>query len=561
MSSGYSVPAQAAQLLKDGLIFNKLHRSVPPEIQDVYKLVEFRGTDSPSIPINWRFAESIAAIKGFEASMLNVVLKRKFGIEPQRIVVDTDHAQLFIMSPMLSVLHHDGNDLAPSLLGSADFYKFFPHTPPSPHQAVCTNIYKTKDGRFYHVHGSMNATPSQTALGIPEVYEPPEGDNIYSIYEQKVAQHDAKPLDELMNDQYRQAGTICQTVDEYLSSEHGKANAHVGLYEVHDIPNATQKPCWWESPGGADPSRPLFGLKVVDLSRIIAAPTIGRELAELGASILRITSPNVTDMQPLYFDLGWGKWSAHLDLKKEEDRERLKELIAEADIVIDGYRPGVMEKWGFGKEDILKMTENREKGIIYVHENCYGWNGPLSYRSGWQQISDAHCGVSDGYGRAMGHGEAVTPIFPNSDYCTGVSGAIGALQALIQRAEKGGSFVVDVALNYYSQWLIRSCLTYPTDVWEKLWEKHDKPVFHHKDYMMVTIPTMLRLLKTNTPNLFDPDFFEIRANKALGATVTRVKPILQFPDGPVNLGFNVGCRRNGVDKARWPENLMTEVVA
>lgn len=195
-----------------------------------------------------------------------------------------------------------------------------------------------------------------------------------------------------MNDEYRQAGTACWSVDEYRASEHGKANAHVGLYEVHHIPNSKQPPSWWEPvEGKTSPSRPLFGLKVVDLTRIIASPTITRELAELGASVMRITSPNVTDATSLYADLGWGKWNAHLDLTQPQHRERLKGLILDADIVVDGYRPGVMAKWGFGKEDVLKMFENNPKGIIYVHENCYGWNGPWSYRSGWQQISDAVC--------------------------------------------------------------------------------------------------------------------------------------------------------------------------
>jgi len=89
MTATYSVPTQASQLLKDGLVFNELHQSMPPEVHDVYKLVEFRGGDFPSMPINWRFAESIAAIKGFEACMLNVLLKKRFGIEPQKVVINT----------------------------------------------------------------------------------------------------------------------------------------------------------------------------------------------------------------------------------------------------------------------------------------------------------------------------------------------------------------------------------------------------------------------------------------------------------------------------------------
>ena len=65
----------------------------------------------------------------------------------------------------------------------------------------------------------------------------------------------------------------------------------------------------------------------------------------------------------------------------------------------------------------------------------------------------------------MGNDEAVTPVFPNSDYCTGVAGVSGILTALLQRADQGGSYIVDVALNYYSQWLVNSCGVYPDTVW------------------------------------------------------------------------------------------------
>ena len=87
-------------------------------------------------------------------------------------------------------------------------------------------------------------------------------------------------------------------------------------------------------------------------------------------------------------------------------------------MILIGYRPNVLDKYGFSKQNIFDMLKHHSTGIIYAQENCYGWNGPWSYRSGWQQISDANCGVSFEFGRAMGHNEPVTPVFPNSDYCT-----------------------------------------------------------------------------------------------------------------------------------------------
>ena len=80
----------------------------------------------------------------------------------------------------------------------------------------------------------------------------------------------------------RQAGTYCFTPDQFRASEQGKANEHVGLFEIHHVPGERQTPCWWPTAASTSAKRPLAGLKVVDLTRIIAAPSITRELAELG---------------------------------------------------------------------------------------------------------------------------------------------------------------------------------------------------------------------------------------------------------------------------------------
>lgn len=196
-------------------------------------------------------------------------------------------------------------------------------------------------------------------------------------------------------DLYGQAGTICWTIDEYRASEHGKANAHVGLYEIHHHDNPRQAPGWWVSSPATSPNRPLAGLKVVELGRAVAAPTISRGLAELGASVMRITARHITDLSSVHPDLNWGKWNCSLDFREGEDRKTARELIKDADVFIQGYRPGVLEKYGFGEQNILDLATQRSSGIIYVRENCYGWSGPWKDRTGWQQISDAVSDASD----------------------------------------------------------------------------------------------------------------------------------------------------------------------
>lgn len=134
----------------------------------------------------------------------------------------------------------------------------------------------------------------------------------------------------------------------------------------------------------------------------------------------------------------------------------------------------------------------------------------------------------------------------------------------MRRAEKGGSYSVDVALNYYSQWLVSSCGTYPEAVWQDLWARNGNAVFRHYHNMMYTLPRFISMLATNSKDKVLKDrYFENRESGVLGVKIRTVKPILQFGDGDaakVKLGFNVGTRGNGTDQPRWPKDLSVEVV-
>lgn len=372
------------------------------------------------------------------------------------------------MSILLNTIDPEGENLgftaANSPKGKAAYEKYFKscdvHDMASTvYRAAATNIYQCKDGRYFHLHGSMNPEPSQDSVGLPHHMDAVTPEEAYEPYEKSMAQIDSKEMQRLASDLYKQAGTICWSTEEFKQSEHGKANAHVGLYEVHDVKNDKQPACWWPNSPETSAQRPLAGLKVVDLTRIIAAPAVTRGLAELGASVMRVTASHLADMSNLHVDLSWGKWSCHLDFRKEEDREKLRDLIRDADVVIQGYRPDVLNKYGFGMDDLLELTKDRERGLIVARENCYGWNGPWAYRSGWQQISDACCGVSLEFGRAMGHEEPVTPVFPNSDFCTGTAGVIAVLNAIVRRGAQGGSYKVDVSSrSMISAWPDLTCL-------------------------------------------------------------------------------------------------------
>jgi hypothetical protein len=148
--------------------------------------------------------------------------------------------------------------------------------------------------------------------------------------------------------------------------------------------------------------------------------------------------------QALQLTLNAGVRTVDLDLNNDEDVARLKELVDDADVFIQGFRPGALERKGFGLHSLLEMAGKRGKGIVYVEENAYGPDGPFHERPGWQQIGDAASGASFVTGRSLGYtdGTSVLPPLPISDMTTGLVGALGTLMALRDRTRNGGSYRV-----------------------------------------------------------------------------------------------------------------------
>lgn len=110
---------------------------------------------------------------------------------------------------------------------------------------------------------------------------------------------------------------------------------------------------------------------------------------------------------------------------------------------------------------------------------------------------------------------------------------------------------------------MRSVGTYPQPIWDDLFARHNKPVYRHYHAMGYTLPSLIGLLHEHDKDvLFKPEFFERRESGAVGKTFVQVKGVAQWggKEG-VRLGFNVGTRGNGVDAAKWPEDLGTEIVA
>lgn len=146
----------------------------------------------------------------------------------------------------------------------------------------------------------------------------------------------------------------------------------------------------------------------------------------------------------LQLTLNAGKRTINLDLNDPEDKDRLRKLLADVDIFVQGYRYGILARKGLGLKDMLKIASQRNKGIVYVEENCYRPDGPFATRPGWQQMADAASDVSYVIGKSLGgnEGYSVLPSIPVADMTTGLVAATAAMMAIRDRAVKGGSYHV-----------------------------------------------------------------------------------------------------------------------
>src|SRR5208282_5401191 len=124
--------------------------------------------------------------------------------------------------------------------------------------------------------------------------------------------------------------------------------------------------------------RPLSGLRVLDLTHILAGPTCGKMLAKQGATVMNIRRPDNPTIPPFDFDTGHGKLSAFLDLTRPEDHARLSGLCESASVFVQSFRSGKLAGHGFSAEAVAA----RRPGIVYLSVNCYGWNGPWRDRAG-----------------------------------------------------------------------------------------------------------------------------------------------------------------------------------
>lgn len=240
--------------------------------------------------------------------------------------------------------------------------------------------------------------------------------------------------------------TMTRTPDEWAAHPQGQAIAGLPLIEIDRIGDAPPEPL----PLAA---RPLAGVRILDLTRIIAGPVAARALAAHGADVLTVTCDRLPSIPGLVADTGRGKRTTNIDLDSADGVATLRELVRGADVFLQGYRPGGLAARGFSENDLISSRP----GIIAASLSAYGHVGPWSSRRGFDSLTQNANGLNWEEARAANPDGSVDrpKELPAQalDHCTGYLMALGIMIALKRRAEVGGSWRVRTSLAQVGRWL------------------------------------------------------------------------------------------------------------
>lgn len=369
------------------------------------------GTD-PVLPTRFRVGEAAAA------AMLAVGIgaARQWedrGGKPQQLEIDVRAAATSLLSF--------------AFLGSASM-ALARHAPPT------VGLYRAGDGQWIHLHGGFPHLHDGTIALLGCEGEAPS-------IAAAVARWEAQRLEDALAERGL-CGARLRSAAEWLAHPQGIALSTTPLIEIVRIADSPIEPL---AARGAE--RPLGGVRILDLTRVLAGPTCARTLAAHGAEVLHVRSRKLPFIEPFVIDTNPGKRSCYLDLDDASDAEQLRRLVRGADVFSQGYRSGTFARRGLSPEELAALRP----GIVVVSINCYGHQGPWAERPGWEQLAQTATGMAHEHG-----GTEAASIVPAAalDYTTGHLAALGALAALARRAREGGSWHIRVSLARTAMWLL-----------------------------------------------------------------------------------------------------------
>jgi crotonobetainyl-CoA:carnitine CoA-transferase CaiB-like acyl-CoA transferase len=305
--------------------------------------------------------------------------------------------------------------------------------PPHEHRDKTVGLYRTADDRWIRLHTNLPHHCAGTLKLLGAEYDRASVQRAIDRW---------KAFD--LEDAAAAAGlvvTATRSFAEWDATPQGQAVAAQPLFTIERIGDAAPEPL----PAG---DWPMTGIKVLDLTRVIAGPVCGRTLAAHGADVLNISAAHVPQMEALVIDTNRGKLTAQLDLRGASGRDRLATLIRSADIFIQGYRPGAIAQYGFAAEDVARLRP----GVVCVSLCAYGHAGPWASRRGFDSLVQNANGLNVAEAEAAGENKPKPLPCQELDHATGYLMAFGAMTALKQRATEGGSWHVRCSLAQTGQW-------------------------------------------------------------------------------------------------------------
>jgi crotonobetainyl-CoA:carnitine CoA-transferase CaiB-like acyl-CoA transferase len=377
--------------------------------------VEITGESDPILPTPFRIGETSAAAIAAVGLAASELWELRTG-RRQQIAVDTRQATASLRST--HYMEMDGAAV-------------------STERNAVMGTYPAKNGRWSYLHCNFpnHRTAALSVLGVPEDRE---------AVRQAVAKWDALELEEAII-AAKGAGGMVRTMDEWAKHPQAAAIGSLPLMEIVKIGDSPKEAL-------PDGDRPLSGVRVLDLTRVLAGPTCARTLAEHGADVLKITAAHLPNLGYQEYDTGHGKLSAHLDLREPKDVETLRGLVREGDVFSQGYRPGTLADRGFSPETLARLRP----GIVCVSLSAFGHVGPWASRRGFDTVVQTVSGITARQGELFPGAAPGPQFYPVSaiDYLTGYLMAFGTMVALARRAREGGSWLVRISLAQTGRWLV-----------------------------------------------------------------------------------------------------------
>jgi crotonobetainyl-CoA:carnitine CoA-transferase CaiB-like acyl-CoA transferase len=298
-------------------------------------------------------------------------------------------------------------------------------------------VYPSKDGRWSYLHTNF---PNHRAVALRVLGAEDNRDSVARA----VLNWNALDLEEAIV-AAKGAGGMVRTHAEWAQHPQAAAIAALPLMEIIRIGDAPPQPL---PPG----KRPLSGVRVLDLTRVLAGPTCARTLAEHGADVLKITAPHLPNIGYQESDTGHGKLSAYLDLRQPGDVDILRGLVRDADVFSQGYRPGTLGSRGLSPEELAAIRP----GLVYVSLCAFSHAGPWASRRGFDTVVQTVSGITSRQAEVVPGSTPGPQFYPVSaiDYCTGYLMAFGAMVALGRRAREGGSWLVRISLAQVGKWIV-----------------------------------------------------------------------------------------------------------